>query len=336
MPPRPPAGPWGSNRAAHIAGAPSSGARIVHPGIGSLRPMRLRRGLSRTAFIVLMLAPTTLLLLGVTLFPFAAALAMSLTNYSLIRPDQLAWIGLENYADLLGSVEFWMALRVTAVFTFFAVAVQMVVGTGVALLLHYEARRVAWLRVVYLLPMAITPVAATFTFRMMFNPSLGVVNHIFKSLGLPPQDWLGSPSTALFSLLVVDTWQWAPFIMLIAAAGLAAMDEEQLEASQMDGATFGQMLRHQVLPMLTPYLAFALVFRAIDAFKTFDIIFVLTGGGPGTLTRTLNLLTYKHGIEFLSMGYAAAISIVMLVVAILASQVFLRRLRLLQPRNARA
>lgn len=301
-----------------------------------MRPMRLRRGLSRRAFIVLMLAPTTLLLLGVTLFPFVAALAMSLTNYSLIRPDQLAWIGLENYADLLGSAEFWLALRVTAVFTFFAVAVQMVVGTGVALLLHYETRRVAWLRVVYLLPMAITPVAATFTFRMMFNPSLGVVNHIFKSLGLPPQDWLGSPSTALFSLLVVDTWQWAPFIMLIAAAGLAAMDEEQLEASQMDGATFGQMLRHQVLPMLMPYLAFAMVFRAIDAFKTFDIIFVLTGGGPGTLTRTLNLLTYKHGIEFLSMGYAAAISIVMLVVAILASQVFLRRLRLLQPRNARA
>ena len=295
----------------------------------------MRPDLPRNAFILLMLAPTAILLLGVTLLPFLAALAMSLTNYSLIRPDDLAWIGLDNYRDLLVSSEFWRAFRITAVFTTLAVGVQMLLGTAVALLLHYETRRVGWLRVVYLLPMAITPVAATFTFRMMFNPSLGVLNHLLRSVGLPPQDWLGSPATALPSLLVVDTWQWAPFIMLIAVGGLAAMDDEQLEAAQMDGATFWQTLTHHVLPMLTPYLAFAMVFRSIDAFKTFDIIFVLTGGGPGTLTRTLNLLTYKHGIEFLSMGYAAAIAIVMLAVAILASQVFLRRLRLLQPGAAR-
>ncbi len=297
--------------------------------------MNVRRGLPRNAFILMMLAPTTVLLLGVTLFPFITALVMSFTNYSLIRPDELAWIGFGNYANLLGSTEFWQALRVTAVFTIVAVAVQMVLGAAIALLLHYETRRSAWLRIIYLLPMAITPVAATFTFRMMFNPSLGVINHMFKAVGLPPQDWLGSPSTALFSLLVVDTWQWTPFIMLIAVGGLAAMDDEPLEASQMDGASFWQTLGHHVLPMLTPYLAFALVFRSIDAFKTFDIIFVLTGGGPGTLTRTLNLLTYKHGIEFLAMGYAAAISIVMLIIAIVASQIFLRRLKLLQPRQAR-
>lgn len=283
-----------------------------------------------------MLAPTTVLLLGVTLFPFLTALVMSFTNYSLIRPDELAWIGLENYRNLLASDEFWRSFRITVIFTTLAVSVQMVLGTAVALLLHYETRRVGWLRVIYLLPMAITPVAATFTFRMMFNPSLGVINHLFKTAGLAPQDWLGSPATALLSLLIVDTWQWAPFVMLIAVGGLAAMDDEQLEAAQMDGATFWQTLRHHVIPMLTPYLAFAMVFRSIDAFKTFDIIFVLTGGGPGTLTRTLNLLTYKHGIEFLSMGYASAIAIVMLAIAILASQVFLRRLRLLQPRAARA
>ena len=283
-----------------------------------------------------MLAPTTVLLLGVTLFPFLTALVMSFTNYSLIRPDELAWIGVANYLNLLASEEFWRSFRITVIFTAFAVSVQMVLGTAVALLLHYETRRVGWLRVIYLLPMAITPVAATFTFRMMFNPSLGVINHLFKTAGLAPQDWLGSPATALLSLLIVDTWQWTPFVMLIAVGGLAAMDDEQLEAAQMDGATFWQTLCHHVIPMLAPYLAFAMVFRSIDAFKTFDIIFVLTGGGPGTLTRTLNLLTYKHGIEFLSMGYASAIAIVMLAIAILASQIFLRRLRLLQPRAARA
>ena len=292
----------------------------------------MRSGLGRRGFILLMLAPATVLLLGVTLFPFLTALVMSFSNYYLSKPDDFAFVGFANYHNLLVAKEFWEALRITALFTALAVAIQMLLGTAAALALHYEARRTSWLRLIYLLPMAITPVAAIFTFRMMYNPSLGVFNHFMKSLGLPAQDWLGAPDTVLFSLLVVDTWQWAPFVMLIAAGGLAAMDEEPLEAARMDGAGFWQVLFHHVLPALFPYLAFALLFRAIDAFKTFDIIFVLTGGGPGTLTRTLNLLTYKHGIDFLSMGYASAIAVVMLIITILASQLFLRRLKLLQPR----
>jgi multiple sugar transport system permease protein len=302
----------------------------------SKAPMALKpKGMSRNGFILLMLAPATVLLLTVTLFPFITALVMSFSNYYLSKPDDFAFIGFEKYSDLIASSEFWKAFRITAVFTFFAVIIQTLIGTSVALALHYEARRTAWLRLIYLLPMAITPVAATFTFRMMYNPSLGVFNHFMKQMGLPPQDWLGAPDTALVSLLVVDTWQWAPFIMLIAAGGLAAMDEEPLEAARMDGAGFWQILFHHVMPMLFPYLAFALLFRAIDAFKTFDIIFVLTGGGPGTLTRTLNLLTYKHGIDFLSMGYASALAVVMLIITIIASQVFLRRLNLLQSSEAR-
>lgn len=283
-----------------------------------------------------MLAPATVLLLGVTLFPFLTALGMSFTNYYLSKPDELALIGLENYRNLITSKEFWASFRITALFTFLAVTIQMIAGTALALALHYETRGRKWLTVVYLLPMAVTPVAAIFTFRMMYNPSLGIFNKFMKDLGLPPQDWLGSPDTVLMSLLIVDCWQWIPFVMLIAAGGLAAMNQEPLEASAMDGANFWQTLFHHVFPMLLPYLAFAMLFRAIDAFKTFDIIFVLTGGGPGTLTRTLNLLTYKHGLDFLSMGYASTIAIVMLIIIIVASQVFLRRLKLLQPRDARA
>ncbi|NAZ37848.1 carbohydrate ABC transporter permease [Rubellimicrobium sp. CFH 75288] len=289
---------------------------------------------ARRRFVLLMLLPATALLLAVTLFPFLWAFAMSLTDLALTRPGQTRFVGLANYADHLASPDFWRAARVTALFTLLAVSIQLVLGVGLAVLLHRETRGAwAW-RLAFLLPMAITPVAAIFTFRMMFHPSIGVFNAILRDLGLPPVDWLGTPGMALVSLLIVDCWQWTPFVLLIAAGGLASLDPEPLEAAEVDGATPWQVLRDHTLPMLAPFLAVAVVFRAIDAFKTFDIIFVLTGGGPGVATRTLNLLAYKQGIEFLSIGYAAALAIVMLVVTIVAAQLFLRRTGFFRPRAA--
>lgn len=279
-------------------------------------------------FILLMLAPATILMLALTLFPFLVSLYLSFTDYSLIKPDEVNGIGVKNYATLLNSPDFWTSVRVTLVFTISAVAVQTVLGVGIAALLHHETRQAPWLRVIYLLPMAITPIAATFTFRLMFNPSLGVFNYFLTSLGFPPSAWTASPEFALFSLILVDTWQWTPFILLIVMGGMAALPPEPEEASAMDGAGPFRTFFWVILPQLKPYLALALLFRLIDAFKTFDIIFVLTGGGPGILTRTLNLLAYKHGIEFLSMGYASAIAIIMLIFTLFVGQIFLRRLNL--------
>lgn len=275
-----------------------------------------------------MLAPATLLMLSLTLIPFLVSLYLSFTDYSLTTPDRVDWIGLRNYSDLLSSSDFWEAARITAIFTLVAVATQTVLGVGIAALLHHETRQAPWLRVIYLLPMAITPIAATFTFRLMFNPTQGVLNFFLTGLGFPPSAWTAAPETALLSLIVVDCWQWTPFILLIVMGGMAALPPEPEEASAMDGAGPFRTFFFVILPQLKPYLALALLFRLIDAFKTFDIIFVLTGGGPGVVTRTLNLLAYKHGIEFLSMGYASAIAVVMLVFTLIAGQVFLRRLGL--------
>ena len=183
------------------------------------------------------------------------------------------------------------------------------------------------------MPLAITPIAATFTFRLMFNPSLGVFNYFMKSLGFPPQAWLASPSTALFSLIVVDTWQWTPFILLICLGGLASLPNEPFEAAKVDGASNWQIFTKITIPMLYPFIGLALLFRSIDAFKTFDIIYVLTSGGPGILTRTLNLYAFKHGIEFLSMGYAGSIAIIMLIITIVVAQIFLRKNNLLKPKD---
>ena len=287
----------------------------------------------RNKFIILMLMPATILLVGLTLFPFIVSFILSFTDYSLLRPGQTKFIFLDNYIELMKTDEFWIALRVTIVFTVLAVFVQVVLGVVIATLLHNENTNISFLRTMYLLPLAITPIAATFTFRLMFNPSLGVLNYFMKLLGFEPQAWLASPSTALFSLILVDTWQWTPFILLICLGGLASLPNEPFEAAKVDGASSWQIFIKITVPMLYPFIGLALLFRSIDAFKTFDIIYVLTSGGPGILTRTLNLYAFKHGIEFLSMGYAGSIAIVMLIITIVVAQIFLRKNKLLTPKE---
>ena len=287
----------------------------------------------RNKFIILMLMPATILLVGLTLFPFIVSLILSFTDYSLLRPGQTKFIFLDNYIELMKTDEFWIALRVTIVFTVLAVFIQIVLGVVFATLLHNENTNVSLLRTLYLLPLAITPIAATFTFRLMFNPSLGVLNYFMKLLGLEPQAWLASPNTAMLSLIIVDTWQWTPFILLICLGGLASLPSEPFEAAKVDGASSWQIFTKITVPMLYPFIGLALLFRSIDAFKTFDIIYVLTSGGPGILTRTLNLYAFKHGIEYLSMGYAGSIAIVMLIITIVVAQIFLRKNKLLLPKD---
>ena len=287
----------------------------------------------RNKFIILMLMPATILLVGLTLFPFIVSLILSFTDYSLLRPGQTKFIFLDNYIELMKTDEFWIALRVTVFFTVLAVSVQVVLGVVFATLLHNENTNISLLRTLYLLPLAITPIAATFTFRLMFNPSLGVLNYFMKLLGLEPQAWLASPNTAMLSLIIVDTWQWTPFILLICLGGLASLPSEPFEAAKVDGASSWQIFTKITVPMLYPFIGLALLFRSIDAFKTFDIIYVLTSGGPGILTRTLNLYAFKHGIEYLSMGYAGSIAIVMLIITIVVAQIFLRKNKLLLPKD---
>ncbi|RDW14060.1 carbohydrate ABC transporter permease [Paracoccus thiocyanatus] len=282
----------------------------------------------RGHFILIMLIPAIVLLAGLILLPFLVGFGLSFTDYILSMPPA-RFAGFDNYLTLLASSEFWASLRVTLIFTICSVALQTALGLGLAVLLHEETRGAHFLRAIYLLPMAVTPIAAVFTFRMMFNPSLGVFNYMLTSMGLPAQDWLGTANMAMFSLILLDTWQHTPFILLIIAGGLASLPQDPYEAAKIDGATQWQTFRMITLPLLKPFLAIALLFRSIDAFKTFDIIYVLTAGGPGTSTTTLNMLAYKQAIEFVSLGYGATIAIVMLIIITIVTQVFLRRSRLL-------
>ncbi|MBU93922.1 MAG: ABC transporter permease [Chloroflexi bacterium] len=291
---------------------------------------------SKKLFIFLMLLPSTIILLGLTIFPFVFGLILGFTDFSLIRPQNgMRGVGLENYIEIFTTEEFWISFKTTIIFTFFAVTIQLILGTLMAVLLHHNSKTAPIMRALYLLPLAVTPVAATFSFRMMFNPSLGVFNFFLESTGFAPLAWLSKPDLALISLIIVDIWQWTPFIMLIVAGGLASLPNEPFESAKVDGASDIQIFFHHTLPLLKPYLALAVIFRIIDAFKTFDIIYVLTGGGPGISTRTLNLMAYRYGMEYLELGYAASFAIIMLLIIILFSQFFLRKTNIYKTKVAR-
>ena len=286
-----------------------------------------------TQFIFLMLAPAVVLLFGLTVVPFLTSVWLSLTNYLLTDPPA-RFIGLRNYTELMTSPDFWQALLTSMIFTVSAVVLESAIGVGIALLLHNETKLIGFLRTIYLLPLAITPVAALFTFRMMLNPGLGVMNYLLRQVDIPPQDWLGSHTLALFTLILVDAWQWTPFMLLIIVGGLGSLPNEPFEAAKLDGANSWQTLIHITLPLLQPFLYIAVLFRSIDAFKTFDLIYILTAGGPGTATVTLNLYGYKQAIEFLSLGRGAAIAIVIMIIMTIYANVLIRRTALGQMSNA--
>ncbi|MEI4472208.1 carbohydrate ABC transporter permease [Frigidibacter sp. MR17.24] len=296
----------------------------------SADPAPDRAGRELRIFIALMLAPALALLAAFTMLPFAVSVWLSATDYMLSNPPT-RFIGLGNYVELLGAAEFWAALRRSAVFVTLAVTLETVAGLVLALALFRTAER--WsgrLRTLFILPLAVTPVAAIFTFRMMLNPGLGVTNHLLSLVGLPAQDWLGSGVLAMGSLVIVDAWHWTPFMILILSGGLASLPAEPVEAARIDGAREWQVLRYVTLPMLMPFVTIAVLLRAIDALKAFDAFYILTGGGPGQSTTTLNVFAFKEALEFTALGRGSAIAILMMGLIILMSQLLLRRTRMLR------
>jgi multiple sugar transport system permease protein len=282
-----------------------------------------RRELNRTRR--LFLVPLTLVLGLLTVVPFVYSLVISLTDKS--SSGSTSFIGIDNYVDLLTDDQWWAAARVTAVFTFSVVAIEFVVAMVVALALHRITRGAPLLRALFLLPMAMAPVAALFNWRLMLNASSGVINYLLGAVGLPQPDWTGQSTTALTSLVMVDVWQWTPFILVILVGGLSAVPDEVYEAAAVDGAGAWQTFRHITVPMLKPFILVALLFRTIDALKTFDSIQILTGGGPGSSTTTLNFYAFREGISFLNFGRSAAAATLLLVLAIGLSRLLLHWLK---------
>lgn len=260
-----------------------------------------------------------LLLVGLLMvYPLAYTLALSTRSYDLtLRSYRL--VGLTHYVAALWSARFWDAFGRTAVFTALSVTGSMVLGMVMALVLNRDFLGARWARTAFLLPMVATPVATSLVWMMMFNPTLGVLNYFLQLAGLPPSLWVADPWLAIPTVVMVDVWHFAPFAMLVLLAGLRALPPEPFESAMIDGASRWQTFWRITLPLLRPVLLVVLMFRTIDALKVFDLIWVMTAGGPGFASETLYVYAYNQAFKYLDLGYGSAVIVVFTVIVAAAS-----------------
>jgi multiple sugar transport system permease protein len=275
---------------------------------------------------LLLVGPAVLYLIAFSVYPLVTSLIRSFESYD-PRTTSWTWIGLANYRQLFSDPEFWHTVEHTFVFTFGAVAIQVVLGTALALFFNQKLRGATLVRGILILPMLLTPIVVGLMWRALLNPNWGMLNWIANELGFHNVQWLSDPGTALRTLILVDCWQWTPFVFVIVFARLQALDQEVFEAGSVDGATWFQRTRYLTLPMLLPAIVFAAVFRSIDAFRTFDLVYGLTNGGPVQATTTLSFESFQNGFEFLHYGYASAVAYVMVIVAAIGVTILFRFVR---------
>ncbi len=271
------------------------------------------------------MAPAIAVLAAIGLFPLAYTVNLSFRSFSYILPNKTGqWIGLDNYASLLADPSFLGAVGRTVIFTLAAVLLELLFGlllaSGMSLIMG--GRRL--LLSILMVPMILTPVVIGLMFNFALNPLFGPITSVLSALGLADVDVLGTPATAFLALVLVDVWQWTPFMALILWSGMQALPVPPLEAAAVDGASFFGRLRLVMLPMLLPVVVVAVIFRASEAVREFDKVFVLTGGGPGSATEVLDLYTYRTAFVNWDMSMAAAMGVVVFLAALLAAFLFFR------------
>jgi len=262
---------------------------------------------------LIFLVPSMTVLAVILVYPLVYSLGLSFYNYYLPVP-RTTFVGLDNFRFILADDAFWEALGVTARFTGAAVTIEVVLGIAVALLLDTRIPCRRFVNTVVLLPMAITPAVAGLLMRWMFESNWGLVNYFLGLVGVRGPGWTGDPAWALWSIIFADVWQNTPFVILVVYAGLQSVPVEPLEAAMVDGASRVQTLAHVVFPFLRPLVLFVLIIRSMDAFRIFDQVFVMTGGGPGTTTQTITFYNYVMAFRQLRMGRASALGVITLLI----------------------
>lgn len=270
-----------------------------------------------------LLAPALIILLLLTIAPALYIFVSSLFNSELMNPGAARFVGLGNYAQIVSDPGTWHDVGVTVLFVVLAVAVELVLGLALALLLARKMLESNLLAGLIILPMAMTPAVSALIFRELLDPNFGWVSYYLQTWHLTTQPiaWLSDPTTSWIALIGLNAWQWTPFVALILLAGLQGIPQEPREAASVDGANAWQAFLHITLPLLRPFIAISLLLRVIDAFKTFDAIQVLTGGGPGTATETINLSIYRVALQDFNVGAASALGVCfLLLLAIVVGQ----------------
>ncbi len=278
------------------------------------RPNLLRRKNLRP--VAQLTIPTWIFLALVVLIPFFYGVHISFLNINLASFLPPSFVGFDNYQTVLAASETWSTLRITLIITFIGLLTQIPIGILLALVLHENLRGTKVFRSILITPMLLTPVAVGLTYRFMFDTDLGVINWALGSLGIEKVNWLGSQTSALFAIIIVDSWQSIPFVMLLVLAALTAISPSLYEAARVDGASVNQIFRRITLPLITPTLLVITMIKIMDFLKLFDTLFILTRGGPGNATTTLGLWTYKTGFVFLEFSRAAALGVIITIITL--------------------
>jgi len=270
------------------------------------------------------LSPTVFILLALTIFPFFFSLWLTFSKVTFIGGINIQFAGLRNWARLFEDERFYNAISNTLIIVFAAVSMEYLLGLGLAILLsNSKIKGRGFFRMLYLTPMMLAPIAVGYMGRMMFNFNRGPVNHLLRQVGFPPVEWLTNTQTAIYSIIMMDIWQWTPLMFLILFAGLETIPAGFFEAARVDGASRWQLFRYVIFPLLAPASLAAILIRVLESFKIIDIIYIMTGGGPGISTETMTLFGYSLGLNAFDLVYGSTIAFSLFVIVLAVSIVLL-------------
>lgn len=284
-----------------------------------------QRGMSDDTLKRILLAPAVLIIVGLVIYPFAWAVYLSFHEFSILKNKAPVGIGLENYREILADPNIWERFIFTGKFVFTAVTIELIFGFLIAYFIHSQFKGGGVFVTLLLLPMMIAPVISGLFWKYILSNNWGVINYfITRFLGLPEVHWLSTNSAGFWSIVIVDAWMWTPFMMLLSLAGLSAVPTYLYESAEIDRASGWFKFTRITLPLSAPLILLAVVFRTIDAFKTTDIVWVLTAGGPDSTTETIAYALYKLAFAFYKTGEASALAVILLVTVIGLSIILVR------------
>ncbi|MBN9268254.1 MAG: sugar ABC transporter permease [Hyphomicrobium sp.] len=269
-------------------------------------------------------APAVLFTFAMIAFPFCYAIWLGFHSFSATGHSR--FVGLDNYRKLIGDVEFWNGLYVTFALYFLGLALQIAGGIYLAILLFNAKRLSGFMRSLFISPILLPSAVAGMMWIIILDPSIGLANYLLSLVGLPPSEWIASPVWVIPTIALIDTWHWTPYVALIVLGGLQSLPQNVFEAAQIDGASPARTFWRITLPLLLPTIVTATVLRSVDLLRFFDIIYIMTQGGPGNASNTLNVYGFKIGFEYFNIGYASALMLTLSTI-VLGVVLTLNRLR---------
>ncbi len=277
--------------------------------------------------------PALLVCIGI-IIPFLTSIWYSLQRYNLALPYLRGFIWFNNYIDMFTSTEFWNTVAVSLIYTVATVGIELLIGLGIALLLRVPTRLNNIAAILLLMPLMTAPAIASLMWKLMTNPGFGILSYLVGLIGLENFRWASSPTTALFTVILVDVWVYTPFIMVLLIAGLRALPKQPFEAAELDGVPRSFVFFRITLPMLMPYIITASLFRMLDSIQQFDIIYAMTQGGPGDSTLAFQVSAYLQFFQYTNVGRSAAILMVLWVITYIISNIFVKNWLKLRERAA--